>query len=318
MHASRVLASSPGRASFSGRTAAEPRWLRGALAWFCAATLAEMILLRFVYRVGIYIPKDGVALAAFRALTRGGDVALRMEWLAGLAVAAGIAWPLAVDRRPAARAAATALAALAALVAAGVALPDAAAATAPALVLALLAAAWLACSQPGRMRRAGVLLVAAMLTLAMLGPALDGPALRTAATAREALVPLAGLAFALAARGSPRANRALYAGAAAGAAVAAVGGWFTAPTAILALWGWGVTLSLPLPVYVLAAAAWITATVALLGDPPRRAEGLGVLLLVLAGSDPTTTALRLAAAAGLLLLAGALPHPPPVPEEASA
>jgi len=91
-----------------------------------------------------------------------------------------------------------------------------------------------------------------------------------------------------------------------GAAVAlAVGAaWVRAPStiAILSLWGAGVTMSFPLPVYVVAAGAAVAAAVTFAAQPGAKHLAFAMALLLVAGVQPTVTQYNLAAILWMTIL----------------
>ncbi len=98
------------------------------------------------------------------------------------------------------------------------------------------------------------------------------------------------------------ARPALLIGAAAALAVGAA--WVRAPStvAILSLWGAGVTMSFPAPVYVVALGAAVAATVAFATEPGTRHLAVAIALLLVAGVQPTVTQYNLAALLGMAIL----------------
>jgi hypothetical protein len=108
----------------------------------------------------------------------------------------------------------------------------------------------------------------------------------------------------------PLGRRALLIGLAAALAVSVV--WLRAPStvAILSLWGTGITMSFPAPVYVAAIGAAVAATITFAMEPGSRHLAIVLVLLVVSGVQPTVTQYNLAALLGMATLV-LLPAPLP-------
>lgn len=253
--------------------------------------LAELLLQRVIYRVGVHIPRDGVFLEAYQFATFSGDFAFRTTAvLLAIASVAAILWLL--EQRSYA-AAGLLVALLAANLLAWPLGLTAGAQVAP-MVFAF-GAAWLV----GRavVRNAGAL-HAGIVVCAGLALALGQYRAGMTAMGREpggiatiqllsevALLSAAALAFASALR------PALSRGAAAAAAaltLVLVAAYAREPStvAIVSLWATGVTMSLPGVLYIIAFGAVAFAAFTWLGRLETRPLAIALALLLVAGLQP--------------------------------
>lgn len=140
----------------------------------------------------------------------------------------------------------------------------------------------------------------------------SGGGVATAATAAEAaflLVPLL-LAIELVRRRSPPLG-AWFAAVAASLVVAAVLASSPVYTAIVSRWATGVTLSLPVPLYVTAAGALALVLTTCLATASHRLLAVGLVLFVVAGTEPAVVHHNITAVLALALMATSIPEAPP-------
>jgi len=290
------------------------------------AGVIDLLFERIVYRIGIHVPKDESAMRAYRGATSVGDGAFRYVMVLAVFAGAAVGIHLISQRAMERRLAGAALIAVAALdtltiridsawlgmavvvayggalallfgVAAGSRLAWAARAAAVSASVALLGGAY-----PLFATRARELSLATLPTGA------------AALTVAEAAIVGAALLLFVAARpwASRRPAVVLGVGAAAGALAAVASIAEPATLAILALWGVGVTMSFPAPVYILAlcSAASAAATFALDGE--TRPLAVAIVLLAVAGLQPTVTQYNVPALIGIGILAFGAPGAVPV------
>ena len=291
------------------------------LAAIAVVGLVELVLLRFLYRIGLFIPREGPFLDVYRLATWLGSFAFDLATvlaLAALAALALLSWR-------ARRAEAVAFGALF-LLAMVVPVAGDASAASVAFPLAVLGAVGTIAARELRARESPavdrIAAVAVALVIALAEWRILAQAL-AAATGSEANVllpdPVLGEAAALGAAGMlavaarARARRpALALGAATVSAVALTAALVVQPyvAGILLLWGVGITLALPLPLYVGAFAALAGATVAELDGPGGRDRAAAIGMLVAAGIVPQATTHALLAVVALAALSSR-PRPAP-------
>lgn len=281
-----------------------------------AVALAELLLIRTFYRVGIFIPKEGPFRAVYGVLTAVGSFALNLSSvlvLVALALLAARAWR--EGRVPQATAFAS-VAAVGVIVAlAGV--RELGPVARLAFVLAVLAVVRPALAGGDPVHRLAVLAVAGVMVLSQTaGFAADAGLLAPGAPrplgpvgpqlAAEALAVVAAfLLLASAVRSGRLDLRAALAGLV--PALALLGAWWAngAITGILVIWTAGLRLYLPMWVYVLA--LWAFAAFAAAWAPERRSRAAGLVLLLVAGVTLGTTYQQALALVGLVLLADGAP-----------
>ncbi len=285
------------------------------------AGVIDLLFERIVYRIGIHIPKDPSAMQAYRGATAVGDGAFRFVMVLAVFAAAAMAVYLLRLRTAEHRLAGAALLAVALLdtltirdnsgwlgmavvVAYGGAL---------ALLFGIAAGSRLAWAMRAAAASASVALLAGAYPLfATRAHELSLVRLPIGATpltiAEAAILATAVLLF-VAAR--PWASRrrivVLGAGAAAAALVGVASIAAPATVAILALWGVGVTMSFPAPVYVVAFGAAVAAAVAFALDHETRPVAVAIVLLAVAGLQPTVTQYNIPALIGMVILAFGAP-----------
>jgi hypothetical protein len=280
------------------------------------AGMADLLFERIIYRVGIHVPKDGSVMAAYQGATAIGDGAFRYVMVLAAFAAVAAALHLVSSRQPDRRVMGAALLALVVIDTMTIRWDDARLGLAVNAVyggtLALLmgVAAGSARAWPFRLAAlsAGVALLAGQYPLmaARAGDLTQSalPGVAAALTIAEAAVVAAPIMLVIGAHPwRQRAGRpALLMGAAAALAVGAA--WVRAPStvAILSLWGTGVTMSFPAPVYVVALGAAVAATVAFVTEPGTRHLAVAMVLLLVAGVQPTVTQYNLAALLGMAIL----------------
>jgi hypothetical protein len=269
--------------------------------------LAELLLQRIVYRVGIHVPRDGFSLEIYTLATHLGDFAFRTTavLLAVTAVAAVAFFLRRGDRLPAAL--------FAAMIAANLLAWPAAvggARIAASLVLAF-GVAWLAGRRLGwfdgamslslaLVAAAGAVVagqyVAAMGALGTTPPGVGG----VLAVSEVALLLTAGLVL-LAALPS-RSRGAAAAGVLAALLLAAAYAREPATLAIVSMWATGVTMSLPAVLYFAGFGAVVFASAAWVRRPETRHLGAGLALLFVAGLQPQALHHGMTALLALVLL----------------
>jgi hypothetical protein len=280
--------------------------LAGALA---VSGLAEVLLQRVVYRIGVHVPRDGSLLSAYQAATALGEVAFRFTTILLLIAALLLAFHFL--RRSSEPLLGVAL--VAALLANALVWPlGVANAGLAAAVVVLAAAAWLtgrALQMPGEfVFKAGVVAAGVTVALGQYRIALTHLELQShqlAATQwllEASLLVTAGL-LALAAVGSGGIQRRPVL-LAAPLVLVLVAAYAREPStvAILALWSSGVTMSLPPVLYIAAFAAAAYASAAWLRSRDTRHLGLAIVLLFVAGLQPQVVHHGITALMGLLLL----------------
>jgi hypothetical protein len=280
------------------------------------AGMLDLLFERIVYRIGIHIPKDPAVMNAYRGATHVGDGAFRFAVV--LAVFAAGATALYLFRQPSAerRLVGAALLAVAVLdtITIGAGGPWIAMAVVVAygaslaLLLGIAAGSRLAWAARAAAISAGVALLAGEfplfatragdLSLATL------PGATIALTVAEsALLAAALLLFAWARPWTRPAGAYSFAAGALVAAIVALA-WHSAPAtvAILALWGAGVTMAFPAPIYLVALGLAVAAAVAFALDANTRPMAVAVVLLAVAGLQPTVTQYNIPALLGMVIL----------------
>ncbi|MBI2324398.1 MAG: hypothetical protein HYU87_05515 [Chloroflexi bacterium] len=289
----------------------------GGTAWVLVVLLAaagalELVLLRLLYRVGLFIPRDGPLLDGYRVATFAGSFAF--DAASVLAVALVVLVALRARARPVTSGLLVGAAALA--VAASV-LPDVRDAV-RAMLAGTVVAAGIALVVPvirdrdrGAIDRAGVALATLVVVIAQ-AAALVGALAATLPVALPAvLVPMSrlaeGTAIAAAIAMCAAVVRVSRPGPAALAFAAAGGGILAAAlalwpylTGIVLLWATGISLVFPAPAYPIALAALLLAAATSARRHPERS--LGLVLLVVAGVIPQSTTHVLVAVVALALL----------------
>lgn len=286
-----VVADAPPGAAAGARDTRSP--LEVVLSIVPVVALAELLLIRTFYRVGIFIPKRGPFRTIYAVLTDAGSFAFNLSTvlvLFALAMLASLAWRR--GRRPVASTLGVFLAG--SLVAMLPGATGAGPAVRLVFVLAVAVVAWPFVRRPGRLTErlavgvaAGIALLSSYAGFAgdasRLFPAADGPGGAVAAQlAGEALVVLAAfLFFAAGIRDEALGWKAVALGALPGLAL--LGAWWTngVITGILVLWTAGLRLFLPVWLYALALWAFAAAALGRMGDGTRRSGGM--VLLVVSG-----------------------------------
>ncbi len=303
----------------------DPAIVRQLAVALLAAALLEVVLLRLVTRVGVYLPREEAVSSGFQAASFLGSLAfnfaailatilvmlllgsmvLRMQnQVARLLVAAlsvlmlwGLGWSLATGVPAADALFGLAMTSLVVLV--GIVLVSQRETTpAGRLALGLIVAAYV-CYQYYTL---------GYLTVRMLDYAAVPPFSIATLRLGEGFVVVAGGA-AFWAWGAGRWRRAGLPGMALVAVlVLAVAFGSLAPastTSILALWTTGMSFYFPLPVYLLSLALYLLTIVACLRSGDARWTGAGLLLLLLAGYMPEATYHHLLILLGVAFLSGA-------------
>lgn len=285
------------------------------------AGVIDLLFERIIYRIGIHIPKDPSAMRAYRGATSVGDGAFRFVMVLAVFTAVAVALHLLRQRAAERQLAGAALIAVATLdtltirdhngwlglavvVAYGGAL---------ALLFGIAAGSRLAWAMRAAAAAASVALLAGAyplfatraheLSLAKL------PVGATPLTVAEAAIVAAALLLFVAARpwASRRRVLVLGAGVCAGALVGIAAIAAPATVAILALWGVGVTMSFPAPVYVVAFGAAVAAAVEFALAEETRPLAVAIVLLAVAGLQPTVTQYNIPALIGMVILAFGVP-----------
>lgn len=296
------------------RPAGRPGWTApgAVLALLPVVALAELLLVRTFYRVGIYIPREGPFRDVYRVLTAVGSFALNLSSVLAL-LGLGILAAGAVRKERRGAGFAVGAFVLAAVLARLSGAQDVTPVARLLFVLAVAAVAWpfltARATWPDRLAVAGVALSILLSSFAgfaadaeRIAPASESPVGPTVAQlAGEAVVLLtAFLLFAASlTRSGPRA-RPIVAGALPAAALVAAWRANGAITGILVLWTAGLRLYLPLWLYALALWAFSAAAVGVLRERPWRAAGL--VLLLVGGFLLESTYVQALALLGLLLL----------------
>lgn len=286
------------------------------LAAIAVVGLIELALLRLLYRIGLFIPRDGPFLDVYRLTTWLGSLAFDLVTILALAALAALAL-LSWRTRRAETVAFGALLLLAVAVpfvpAEGEDLGRAAFTTSALAAVAAIAARSLRSHPVPLAERIAVVAVAAVVATAQWhvlaeavarasGTAVAGASLD--ARIGEGIALLAAFALAAAAlRGARPARRALIAAAVATAALASALVALPHLTGIVLLWSAGLTLALPLPLYLGAFAALLVAIAAELRRPERRPRAAAMAILLAAGVVPQSSAHALLAVVALAALA---------------
>jgi hypothetical protein len=289
------------------------------------AGVIDLLFERIVYRIGIHVPKDEGAMRAYRGATSVGDGAFRFVMVLAVVTAIAVAVYLLRQRAVERQLVGAALMAVAVLdtltirdnngwlgmavvVANGGAL---------ALLLGIAAGSRLAWAMRAAAASASVALLAGAyplfatraneLSLAKL------PIGATPLTVAEAAIVVTGILLFVAARPWSSRHRvvALGAGIVAAALIGAAAIAAPATVAILALWGVGVTMSFPAPVYVVAFGAAVAAAVSFALEDETRPLTVAIVLLAVAGLQPTVTQYNIPALIGMVVLAFGAPAPVP-------
>ena len=280
------------------------------------AGIVDLLFERVVYRIGIHVPKDGSVMSAYQGATAVGDGAFRYVMVLAAFAAVAAALHLVSSRHMDRRVMGAALLALVVVAPMPIRWDDARLGLAVnaqyggSLALLMGVAAGSARAWPFRLAAlsAGAALLAGQYPLiaARAGDLTQSalPGVAASLTIAEAAVVTAPIMLFIGAHpwrhgtGRP----ALLIGAAAALAVGAA--WLRAPSAvaILSLWGTGITMSFPAAVYVLALGAAVAATVAFVMEPGTRHLAVAMVLLLIAGVQPTVTQYNLAALLGMAIL----------------
>lgn len=286
------------------------------LAAIAIVGLVELALLRLLYRIGLFIPREGPFLDLYRLATWLGSFAFDLATvlaLAALLALALLSWPA---RRPEA-------VTLGALLLLAVVVPfvptegedlgRAAFATSALAAVAAIVARSLQSRPAPLAERVAVLAIAAVVATAQWRVLVEVAAWVSGTTAvgaspvapiGEGAALIAALALAAAALRSARpARRALLAAAVATAAPAAALVAWPHLTGIVLLWSAGLTLALPLPLYLGALAALLVAIAAELRRPERRPRAAAMAILLAAGVVPQSSTHALLAVVALAALA---------------
>jgi hypothetical protein len=286
----------------------------------------DLLFERIVYRIGIHVPKDESAMRAYRGATSVGDGAFRYVMVLAVFAGAAVAIYLVRQRGAEQRLAGAALIAVAALDTLTIRnnnawLGMAVVVTyggALALLFGVIAGSRLVWSARAAAASASVALLAGVyplfatrtreLSLAKL------PTGATPLTVSEAAIVATALLLFVAARPWASRRRAvvLGAGAVAGGLAAIASIVAPATVAILALWGVGVTMSFPAPVYILALGAAVSAAATFALDGGTRPLTVAMVLLAVAGLQPTVTQYNVPALIGIGILAFGAPAAAPV------
>jgi hypothetical protein len=280
------------------------------------AGMVDLLFERIIYRVGMHIPRDNSIMSAYRGATAVGDGAFRYVMVLAAFAAVATALYLVSSRHTDRRAIGAALLALVVIDTMTIRWDDARlgltvnAVFGGTLALLMGIAAASARAWPFRLAAmsAGVALLAGQYPLmaARVGDLAQSalPGVATSMTIAEAAVVVAPILLFIGAQPwRQRSGRpALLIGAAAALAVSAA--WLRAPStvAILSLWGTGVTMSFPAPVYVVALGAAVSAIVVFATEPGTRHLAVAMALLLVAGVQPTVTQYNLAALLGMAIL----------------
>ncbi len=277
------------------------------LLWW--AVWGELLLTRFFSRIGIYIPKSGMALEVYHAVLSVGEFAFNLSLLLGAAL---LLWVVVEKRHWAGAATVVVAGQLALLVPGEAASASWSALTAASLMVAVLVLGVSAMrAAEDRWERGALALAVAVHLLAyavaetqLVWSLLElpgaAPLLGEAQRVGELLAMVIPVLLGVRLLGRFR-GRALWAGLAAAAGLGAA--YWVNPdiTAILAMYTLGFGLSWPAPVYLIAVAAGVPALVQLVRDRPERGLALG--LLFLAGYSPQMNQQHVLVLVGWALLA---------------
>ncbi len=306
--------------------------LRQLTAALLAAALAETLLLRLVTRVGVHLPKDEAVRGAFHAATLLGSLAFNFASVLAIALVAILLGALALRLGTIGRLALVAVsvsmfAGLAASLATNAPAADALFGASITVLVAILGLALVTRGDtPPAARAALALIVAAYFcyqyyTLSYLGyRLLDYPAIPPLSTAAlragEGLVVVAGGAVFLG-WGLERWRRVgLIGGVAVLGALAVLALAWLSPTStpsILALWTTGLSLYLPIPIYLLSLGLYLVTLVACWRGGDGFWAAAGLLLILLAGYMPEATYHHLLLLVGVACLSGAIRAGVPTP-----
>lgn len=286
------------------------------LAAIAIVGLVELALLRLLYRIGLFIPREGPFLDMYRLATWLGSFAFDLATvlaLAGLAALTALSWR--VRRAEAVTLGTLLLLAVAVpfVPAEGEDLGRAAFAMSALAAVAAIAARSLRSRPVPLVERIAVLAVTAVIATAQWRVLTEAVAWASGTTAAgawpdapigEGAALIAALALAAAALSGVRpARRALLAAAVATAALASALVALPHLTGIVLLWSAGLTLALPLPLSLGAFAALLVAIGAELRRPERRPRAAAMAILLAAGVVPQSSAHALLAVVGLAALA---------------
>ncbi len=276
--------------------------------------LAELVLQRLIYRVGIHIPRSGLFLELYRIATSGGDFAFKLSAvLVVMASALTVLWLLRQRREPVLGALMLGL-----IVATFLAWPFGfAAGSQLGAVFFALGLAWVMGQAIGRpplsflnfaifASGAALLLGQYRTGFASLGVTPDG--IGTVQLASELALLVAVAFFTLAAaRAAPSRWPTVFA---VGLTLLLVSAFVREPTtvAIVSLWATSVTMSLPAVLYVAAFGGVAFVILTWLRCAETRQLGVGLCLLVVAGLQPQVLHHELTALLGLTLLLTARPQ----------
>lgn len=308
---------SPSRAAVTAEVATAGRWtpLAAVLALLPITAMAELLLVRGFYRVGIFIPKDGLFGGVHAALTQAGSMAFNLSSV--LAILALSMLAAAAFRRGLLGSALSLGAFVSAILLAAVSgAPEVAPVVRAIFLLAAFSAARPALRTGGVAYRAAVGGVTITLVLASLaGFAQDAgrlaPGSGTSAgivplqLAGEAAVVLSGLLL-FAAWAARDRLRVWPVAAGLGAALGLLALWSAngAVTGIVVMWTAGLRLYLPVIAYAAALWAYSSAAAGWFQTLPWR--GAGMALLLAAGFLMESTYLLSLALLGLVLLTDGL------------
>ncbi|MDE3094872.1 MAG: hypothetical protein KGK07_02590 [Chloroflexota bacterium] len=280
------------------------------------AGMLDLLFERIIYRIGIHVPKDASVMSAYQGATAIGDGAFRYVMVLAAFAAVAAALHLASSRQQDRRVIGAAILTLVVIDTMTIRWDDphlglaVNAVYGGALALLMGLAAGSARAWPFRVAAlsAGLALLAGQYPLmaARAGDLTQSalPGVAAALTIAEAAVVATPIMLFIGAhpwrQGTGRTP--LLIGSAAAIAVGAM--WVRAPStvAILSLWGTGVTMSFPAPVYVAALGAAVGAAVAFAREPGTRHLAVGMVLLLVAGVQPTVTQYNLAALIGMAIL----------------
>lgn len=274
--------------------------------------LAEVALFRVLGPIAAHVPSIAGSGPLVRAVEAAGEQAFLAT--AFIVVAATVFYLASAHwRREVAPALVTACL-VTTLIASTVDAPAARVAAHATLAIAVTAVAAAAVARPGVYRAGAVVAAAALVagrlplfldSLASLWPRGGGQlpvaAVASVAEAAFVLVPVA-LAVELLRRRSPP-TRAWLAALAASMLVAVALAFSPSYSAIVSTWATGVTLSLPVPVYIVSASAAALVLTTWLTEPQWRLAAAGLVLLLVAGTQPAVMHHNLTAVLGLVLLA---------------
>jgi hypothetical protein len=307
----------------AGSTDAEPSkardgWtvLAAVLAVLPAAALAELLLVRTFYRVGVFIPKRGAFPTVYGILTGLGSFLMNLSSVLATIALVAFAWRAYRRGRAGAAAGISAFLFASALAVATGSL-NAGPSSRLFFALAVWSVAWPFLREPGdRVLRVAVAAVVAVLGLSMwaglvgemhrLAPGVQasGGAIGAQLLGEALVVMAAFLLLAAWVRGDGPRPWALFLGGF--PALALIVSWQAngSVTGILALWTAGLRLYLPIWLYVLALWAFASAAIGWLSTRPWR--GAGLVLLLVGGILLESTYLQLLAVLAVVLVTDGL------------